>query len=578
MSGCTEYANLNLIRYVPMATQEQIQNLADTMYRAQTAGVPTTEYNAAITAAGLDPNDFLGVNSFLQSYGYQPGSATDFYTTSTLNTAPLDAGLAAQYNQVQSAIAGGALASTPENIAQYAGQINPATGREYEFLVNDNLANAAIVDAANNNQDLPGLATATISVGDNNVPTLNRIPPASPTPTPTTATTPTAVGLTADQSSQLGQIPGIGTNVNTILGQTGQIGDIATGVTGLGSSVSNLGNRLGVTAPSGETSTVPANQNLASYLAGQIGTGTTTTTGAVTDAQTALETLLREQAGQTRTDILGRLGTFDGGDLATRLNTGFTGITGGGTDTLKSLGQSIGDVGANLTTGIGTLTGGQADITEALLGPTGSGGGISGAVSDLAASTGEYQTAATQARQDLQKAVLGGQENITGMIDQGDVRSQITQLAQDVNTLRQGPQQDYASVAQLLAANVPAQTNTDVLQRAQFVQLMDSLRGLVNNPQSGLDPTVRATYASLTNAFGPNGQFMAQTTNPSTGEITRRQVTADKQLRVQNFNQMGQATTNPISLDINQLMARAAPMQQSVLPGLMGQQGPSFNV
>jgi hypothetical protein len=409
------------------------------------------------------------------------------------------------------------------------------------------------------------------------------------------------MALTADQAAQLGQIPGIGTNVTTIagqtnqipgiatdvgtiLGQTGQIGDIATGVTGLGGSLVSLGNRLGVTAPSGETATVPANQNLASYLAGQIGTGTTTTTGAVTDAQTALANLLREQAGQTRTDILGRLGTFDGGDLATRLNAGFTGITGGGTDTLKSLGQSIGNVGANLTTGIGTLTGGQADITEALVGPTGSGGGISGAVSDLAASTGEYQTAATQARQDLQKAVLGGQENITGMLDRGDVRSQLNQLAQDVSTLRQGPQQDYASVAQLLAANAPAQTNADVLQRAQFVQLMDSLRGLVNNPQSGLDPTVRATYASLTNAFGPNGQFMAQTTNPSTGETTRRQVTADGQLRAQNFNQMGQATTNPISLNINELMARAAPtvgaanVQQSVMPGLMGQQGPSLNL
>lgn len=436
----------------------------------------------------------------------------------------------------------------------------------------------------------------------------NDLPTNTPTPTPTEA-------LTSLQAGQLGQIPGIGANVTTIAGQTGQIpglvstvgniagqtgqipglvsdvgtiarqtgqiGNIATGVTGLGSDVANLRGRLGLDY------TVPANQDLASYLAGQIGSGANAARGAVAGAQTALEKLLREQAGQTRTDILGRLGTFDGGDLATRLNAGFTGITGGGTDTLKSLGQNIGDVGTNMTASIGTLTGGQADITEALLGPTGSGGGISGAVSDLATSTGDYQTAATQARQDLQKAVLGGQENITGMLDRGDVRSQLNQLAQDVGTLRQGPQQDYASVAQLLAANAPAQTNTDVLQRAQFVQLMDSLRGLVNNPQSGLDPTVRATYASLTNAFGPNGQFMAQTTNPSTGEITRRQVTADGQLRAQNFNQMGQATTNPISLNINELMTRAAPtveapkfsgVQKFAMPGLMGQQGPSLNV
>jgi hypothetical protein len=398
----------------------------------------------------------------------------------------------------------------------------------------------------------------------------------------------TSVGTIGEQTSQ---IPGMATDVGTILGQTGQIGDIATDVTGLGTSVAGLGtslgtlgDRLGVSATEGETATVPANQNLASYLAEQIGTGTTTTTGAVTSAQSALEEFLREQAGQTRTDILGRVGTFDGGDLATRLNAGFTGITGGGTDTLQSLGTSLGDIGQGVTSSLGALTGGQADISEALLGSTGSGGGISGALADLAASTGEYQTASTQARRDLQESVLGGQERISGQIDSGDVSSQLGQLAQNVSNIGQPAQQDFGSVAQALAANVPAQSNADVVQRAQFIQLMDSLRGLVNNPQSGLDPTVRAAYASVTNAFGPNGQFIAQSSNPSTGEITRRQMTPNKQLRVQTFNQMGQPTNTPISFDINTLMSRATGQQaQAQTPvaqpsGLMGPQGPSITV
>jgi hypothetical protein len=566
-----------------MATEQQVQTLADTMYRAQTTGIPTTEYNAAITAAGLDPNDYLGVNALLSSYGYQPGTA-NFYEGSTLSTAPSDPGYAALYSATQADFASGVLNSTSENIAQYGGQINPATGQPYEFLVNDNTANQAIVDAANSGSAIPSLGRANIDVGANNVPTINRTDSPTPTPTGTTTPRPTMATLTADQSAQLGQIPGLGTNVTSIMGQTSQIPDIATGVTGLGTSLGNLGNRLGVSAPSGETATVPANQNLASYLAGQIGTGTTTTTGAVSSAQTALEELLRQQAGQTRTDILGRLGTFEGGDLATRLNAGFTGITGGGTDTLRSLGQGIGTVGANLTSGIGTLTGGQADISEALLGPTGGGGGISGTLADLAASTGEYQTASTQARRDLQESVLGGQERISGQIDRGDVRSQLGQIAQNVSSLGGGPQQDFGAVAQALAANVPAQTNVEVVQRAQFIQLMDNLRGLVNNPQSGLDPTVRATYASVTNAFGPNGQFIAQSSNPSTGEITRRQMTPNKQLRVQNFNQMGQPTNNPISFDINTLLSRATGQQaQAQTPmaqqsGLMGPQGPSITV
>ena len=573
-----------------MATEQQVQTLADTMYRAQTTGVPTTEYNAAITAAGLSPDDYLGVNNLLSSYGYQPGTA-NFYEGSTLSTAPSDPGYAAQYAAAQNAFASGVLDSTSENIAQYGGQINPATGQPYEFYINDNTANQAVVDAAASGSDIPSLGRANIDVGANNTPTINRTDSPTPTPTGTTTPRPTMAALTADQSAQLGQIPGIGTNVTSIMGQTSQIPDIATGVTGLGTSVAGLGtslgtlgNRLGVSAPSGETATVPANQDLASYLAGQIGTGTTTTTGAVTSAQTALEELLRQQAGQTRTDILGRLGTFEGGDLATRLNAGFTGITGGGTDTLRSLGQGIGTVGQNLTSGIGTLTGGQADISEALLGPTGGGGGISGTLADLAASTGEYQTASTQARRDLQESVLGGQERISGQIDRGDVSSQLGQIAQNVSNLGGGPQQDFGAVAQALAANVPAQTNAEVVQRAQFIQLMDSLRGLVNNPQSGLDPTVRAAYASVTNAFGPNGQFIAQSSNPSTGEITRRLMTPDKQLRVQTFNQMGQPTNTPISFDINTLLSRATGQQaQAQAPvaqpsGLMGPQGPSITV
>ena len=119
-------------------------------------------------------------------------------------------------------------------------------------------------------------------------------PLAAATDATTTTPTPTMEALTADQAAQLGQIPGIGTNVTgimeqtsqipglvtsvgtigeqtsqipgmatdvgTILGQTGQIGDIATDVTGLGTSVAGLGtslgtlgNRLGVSAPDGDT-------------------------------------------------------------------------------------------------------------------------------------------------------------------------------------------------------------------------------------------------------------------------------------------------------------------------------------
>lgn len=132
-----------------MATTEQIQTLADLAYAAQTTGVSTAEYNAAKEAVGIDTSDtfnFMETQALLESYGYRPGSGSDFYTNSTLNTAPLDAGLAAHYNAVNTAINEyGYLESTEENLKNYAGKINPETGEPYKFMVNDNVANAEFI-------------------------------------------------------------------------------------------------------------------------------------------------------------------------------------------------------------------------------------------------------------------------------------------------------------------------------------------------------------------------------------------------------------------------------------------------
>ena len=76
-----------------------------------------------------------------------------FYQGSTLNTAPLDEGLAAHYNAQQTAINEyGYLESTEENIANYSGKINPETGEPYKFIVNDTLANSQFIqDYVNQN-------------------------------------------------------------------------------------------------------------------------------------------------------------------------------------------------------------------------------------------------------------------------------------------------------------------------------------------------------------------------------------------------------------------------------------------
>ena len=146
-----------------MATTEQIQLLADLSYAAQTTGVSSAEYNAATQAVGIDPDDYMARQEFLQSYGYQPGTG-QFYENSTLNTAPMDAGLAAHYNAQQTAINEyGYLDSTEENIANYAGKINPETGEPYKFIVNDNVANAQFIEDYMNQNNIESTVASTAS-------------------------------------------------------------------------------------------------------------------------------------------------------------------------------------------------------------------------------------------------------------------------------------------------------------------------------------------------------------------------------------------------------------------------------
>ena len=51
-------------------------------------------------------------------------------------------------NIQQEAVANGFLHSTPENLEQFAGEINPDTGEEYQFIENNNQANQIVLQNA----------------------------------------------------------------------------------------------------------------------------------------------------------------------------------------------------------------------------------------------------------------------------------------------------------------------------------------------------------------------------------------------------------------------------------------------
>ena len=146
-----------------MANIEDIQNLADIMYAAQTTGVATSKLNEALQRVGINPEeDMFGDQrtALLSQYGFRPGTS-DFYQGSTLQSAPVDEGLAIHYNAVQNAKNElGYLDSTQENLEQFAGKVNPATGEEYKFIVNDNVANAELIQSTLQSQGKdPSVAT-----------------------------------------------------------------------------------------------------------------------------------------------------------------------------------------------------------------------------------------------------------------------------------------------------------------------------------------------------------------------------------------------------------------------------------
>jgi hypothetical protein len=126
-----------------MASEADIKNLADVLYASQTTGVATSVYDAALARAGV--SDPMEAGKLLSSFGYKAGTS-DFYEGSKLQSAPADEGLAVHYNAVQTAKKDfGYLDSSDANIKQYAGKIDPSTGQPYRFIVNDNVANAALI-------------------------------------------------------------------------------------------------------------------------------------------------------------------------------------------------------------------------------------------------------------------------------------------------------------------------------------------------------------------------------------------------------------------------------------------------
>ena len=143
------------------AAEIEIKKLADLYYAAQTTGVTQAvldaQRNKVFEVTGRDntaklgsmviQDDHMAGQQIIAEYGYQSGAGgTEFYENATLGTTPDDPGLKVYFDAVDKAINEyGYLESTEANMEEYSGKINPDTGEEYKFMVNDHGANAALI-------------------------------------------------------------------------------------------------------------------------------------------------------------------------------------------------------------------------------------------------------------------------------------------------------------------------------------------------------------------------------------------------------------------------------------------------
>ncbi len=155
-------------------TAYNIQQLADAAYLAQTTGISANVYDALKARAGVDMDavwydqDANDAKAVLSNYGISSGSAgTGYWENSTVG-GPQDAGAKAHYEAVKDAQSMGYLASTVENLEQYAGEIDPSTGLAYQFMSNDNIANAALIQDVLAETGEKSLASSTGRVIDKN--------------------------------------------------------------------------------------------------------------------------------------------------------------------------------------------------------------------------------------------------------------------------------------------------------------------------------------------------------------------------------------------------------------------------
>ncbi len=271
-----------------------------------------------------------------------------------------------------------------------------------------------------------------------------------------------------------------------------------------------------------------------------------------------------DTVGNTLNDISGNVGErFDTVDDT--LSKGFT-------DTSDQISTGFGDQASTLETLSSNVLGGQTSLQEYLEKVSGKQdtyfGGLSEGQANLQTGLGGLQTnfsnfenqytddttLANQARADLQSQVTGGFNLVRDDISQSNniAERQRSQIARDTQDFNQQMQSSFSSALRNIDAGVQAQSQDEVNIRNDLKQRLATIRQVILQQGSNLDPSLSTEFAKFADSFDADGNLIRSSTN-NQGNVTQRALDGNN-LNLATFSNTGTLVSRD-SINVDEVMS-----------------------
>ena len=424
-------------------------------------------------------------------------------------------------------------------------------------------------------------------------------PPSPPPPPPSRDYSANFAALASGQGTIRQDISGVNTNIqreadnindNVLQGfrdQEGNFRDINTGISDLGndmsSGFSNVGTQLtGLSTDVGnQLDTFGSNMNTGlSNLGNQVGTGFNTLGSQVDTRFGELGNNMNTGFATVMTDMgqgfttLGNNVNQGNQALMENQNTGFANVNQNVSNVGTNLGNQMTEMGTNVLGGQDTIRnlveqyGGNLDNYYAALAQ----GQSEAAARQGAMQTGldsfrntydKQTTLANQQRGRIQDSVAGGVSKLQEDIGQSlsttqqglsNVGAQVGDVGSQVQQNAATSEKDFARVAKMITVGFDDGTQQSASLRNEFVDRLNTVRGVLSSQGDQLDDNVRQTYTNLANSFDNQGSLIQSSIDQSGNQISRA-IDSQGNLLLASFDRNGRVADQQ-ALNINQMMAQ----------------------